>query len=81
VRLGSAPTAWLAKQPQRSASEAAAINRANEWNEAVRAIGKPLGWRTVTGEILQNGEANGKRLDTSSGTYVRSKEGAITGQK
>ena len=33
------------------------------------------------GWYLTDGEASGKRLNTDCGTYVRSKEGAITGQK
>jgi hypothetical protein len=33
------------------------------------------------GGILQKGEARGKRLNTSGGTYVQSTEGSITGQK
>lgn len=57
------------------------MNRANERNAAVQAIDKPPGWRTVRSGILQTDEASGKRLDTSGGTYVRSKEEAITGQK
>jgi hypothetical protein len=71
----------IGSQTISAASKAAVINRANEWNETVRAICKPPGWRTVTGGILQKGGASGRRLDTSGRAYVRSKEGAIAGQK
>lgn len=71
----------IGSQTVSAVCQAAVINRVNEWNAGVRAIGKPPGWRTVTGGILQKGEAIGKRLDTSSGNDVQSKEGSIAGQK
>jgi len=71
----------IGSQTVSAVCQAAVINRVNEWNAGVRAIGKPPGWRTVTGGILQKGEASGKMLNMGCGIYVRSKEEAITGQK
>jgi len=69
----------IGNQTVSAVRQAAVINRANERNAAVRAIGKPPGWRTVRGGILQKGEASGKRLKMNGGNYVRSKEESIAG--